>query len=1063
MIPSPPTGITIVAYNNRVEISWVKNPETDIKGYNVYNSTTSGGGLSGYVKINNTLIETYSEVRKEVYDTQEVIEESGNTRTTSKVELFEEVYIFRYAHENLTEKKKQYYIITAVNNTGEESVPSIEVETTPLSIPTEIVEIPTRTQNDISLDYITEILERDDKLDVKPGSVIRQLHVDPNSREMSWAFIRESFAMRSQSFLTLRALDDQDGDGISDPVEDSTYKQQLKQAYFFENDSDVQELIDDSFESLAANYGKIRQAATKSSTKVVFFASTSPTTDVTVPLGEEISTVPTETQAAIKFKTLSSGTMEVDQIDSYYNPVTQRYELTIPIEAVEPGAIGNVNANTIINTNIAGLSVTNPESAFGGEDEESNADLADRAQLSFVGLDVGTVYGYKRTCTEIPGVRDVMVIDAGHSLMQRDYDEVRKKHVFGKVDIYIRGGENTQTEDKVGFLYKQSVNESFSIDDPDDMIISTSNSSVSTSTPIYIATSIRNVSKGKDYDLLGNWMISKNGNDLQKRTQVNLDLTTGEISLAEQLDPGDVIMANYQYKSTISGEIVIDPANGGEVNFSLDHFPIVKRSYEIIKNGLVLVDNIDYYLNLTNGFLQLSSGLSTGDVVTANYQYVITISNESVISSASGGEISATLANQNILESILIGLDGVSLDLEEHNEINSSIGMLVTDLINVTYRYRDSEPILLLTQPAEEIISIIGSISGSLESGVNYELNKIDDILLEGNSSKAQRTVKITYANGIPIGDLVNSSENIVLVNNEYKELSQYGIDTETVIVRKGSTTYLRNSDYLIMPEGEGKKVQLARSRTSTIPNGEEIEVVYDFGEILTITYEANPLVNIAQNAVDVSRHVTADVLVKQVLETEVDLDISVVLETGSDSLKVSSDIRTAVSNEFNKLKLGMGIAQSDVIRAIEEVDNVKSVVVPLTKMTKSDGTQVNREVIASTFEIYQTNTVVSYTTGLNALLNKTLGHLAGDGFYAIFEDDRPLTLVSSPNDVDSAAGQGFISSDGEIIISTLESDPPTLHTYTVSYVVHGETGAKDISVTSLEFLSVGEIIITTA
>jgi uncharacterized phage protein gp47/JayE len=822
-------------------------------------------------------------------------------------------------------------------------------------------------------------------------------------------------------------------------------------------------MIDDAFDSLSSNYGKIRQSATKSSTKVTFYANTAPTTDVTIPLGEQISTTSTETQVAISFSTLSSGVMQVSQIESFYNSITQRYEITIPVEAVTAGAIGNVNVNTIINTNISGLSVINTQSAFGGVDEESNADLSDRSQLAFVGLDVGTVYGYKRTCTEIPGVRDVMVIDAGNPLMQRDYDEVRKKHVYGKVDIYIRGGENTQAEDKVGFLYKQSINEKFNIVDPVDMTITSTNIAVTVTTPIYKVSSIRNVSKGKDYDIIGNWEISKNGTNLQKRTQVTLNMSTGEISFASQLDPGDVIMANYQYKAIVTNESIIDPANGGEVNFSLDYFPIVKRSYIIKKNGIALTETIDYILNITNGFLQLTSALVTGDVLTADYEHIMTVINESVITSATGGEITANLVNGNILESLLIGLDGVSLDLEQHNTTNQSIGMGITDLINVTYRYRDSDPILLLIQPADKILSIIGSISGQLEADVNYEFNKIDDILLEGNSSKAQRTVQIKYANGIPVGDLITSSENIVLVNNEYKELSQYGIDMETIIVRQGATTYLRNSDYLILAEGDGKKVRLARSRNSTIPNGVEIEVVYDYGEILTITYESNPLVQIAQDKVNVSRHVTADVLVKQVLETKIDLDISVVLETGTDTLTATSDIRTSLSNEFNKLKLGQGLAQSDIIRAIEEVNNVKSVVVPLTKMVKSDSTQINRETISSTFSIYQSNVVASYTSGPGALLNQTLGHLAADGFYAIFEEDRPLILVSSPNDVDEAAGQGYIGSNGEIIISTISNDPPTLHRYTVCYAVNGETGAKDIDITSLEFLLMGEVIITTA
>jgi hypothetical protein len=90
------------------------------------------------------------------------------------------------------------------------------------------------------------------------------------------------------------------------------------------------------------------------------------------------------------------------------------------------------------------------------------------------------------------------------------------------------------------------------------------------------------------------------------------------------------------------------------------------------------------------------------------------------------------------------------------------------------------------------------------------------------------------------------------------------------------------------------------------------------------------------------------------------------------------------------------------------------------------------------------------------------LGNSAADGFYGIFEDDRPLTLITSKDEVDSAAGQGYIGSDGEIVISTISSDSPTLHTYTVSYIVNGETGSGDIDITSLEFLSLGEVVITT-
>lgn len=1061
MYPTPPTGIYVVAYNNKVEIFWVKNPEADVKGYNVYNSTTSGGGLSGYAKLNNSLIETYNEVKTEVLSSSQSVRIVGTIRTTVIEEQINQNYLFKFTHENITEKVKQYYIVTAVNTLGEESVLSIEVEATPLVIPTEIFETTTRTQNDISLDYITELLERDPLLDVKPGSVIRQLHVDPNSREMSLAYIREDFALKSQSFLTLRALDDSDNDGISDEVSSSEYKTKLKQAFFLTSDSDVQELINDAFDALSSNYGVIRSGKKKATTSVVFYTAIAPTSDINIQLSEVVSTVSTETQSAIQFITLSSSILEVARIDEFYNPVTRRYEITVPVEAVLGGSQGNVNAGTIINCNVTGVSVTNNESAFGGEDEESNFDLADRAQLAFVGLDVGMENGYKRTCAAITNVRDVKVVVAGDNLMQRDYDELRKKHTFGKVDIYIRGGELVQTEEQVGFLYKQVVNEKFSVLDPIEMTIKTSNSLVSLEKPIYEVTKIRNVSCGKDYDLSGNWMIKKNNVYLSKE-EVSVNLDSGAIIFVNELEVGDNITADYQYKTSVTDEVVIASAVGGEADFSLDNTNIVNGSYVIYKNEEVIVEGVDFFLNKINGALHLyGSGLLIGDSILATYEYIKTISNEAVII-ASGGETTANLANINILESFFIEQNGLNIDLEQNNYINTNIGMNLTDVINVIYRYRDSNDIVLSYQPVDSILSIVGSVSGVLTNDVNYTFNKIDDVLLEGNSCKAKRSVSIKYANGIPVSNLTNGFEQMILVNNEYRELDKYGIDTESIIVKQGTKTYLRNNDYLVKIETDGKKVQIARSKTSTISNGSEVDISYNFGEVLTITYQTNPLIKTTQDVVTSTRHVTADVLVKYVLETFVDLSVSVVMKSNASSLQVSSDIRTSLSNEFNKLKLGEGIAQSDIIRAIENVSNVKSVVVPLTKMVKADGTQINREQINSTLNFNSFVNVYSYTTGTNALLHKTLGSNSNDGFYAIFEDDLPLNLVNNKNEVANAKGQGFISYDGEIVISTLNNDLPSIHKYTVSYVINGETGSSDIDASSLEFLSLGEVVIIT-
>lgn len=1057
MIPSAPTGLSVIVYNNKIQVKWIKNLETNIVGYNIYNSTTSGGGVSNYAILNNSLIEDYSEVKTEVISSQQTVTEIGGTRTTTTVDTVAEVYIYAYTHENLSVQQEEYYVVTAVNDLGEESGYSIEVSGTPLIIPTEVYTLPIRSRTNISLDYISTLLERQPLLDVKPSSVTRQLHIDPNSREFYYSYVRIDFASRAQSFLTLRNLDDANNDGVSDPVTDSQYKLLLKEAYFFQNDEDVQNLIDSKFDERAANNGVFRKAAASAKVELTFYTFERPTKDMIVNQNEIVSTVPTETEPAISFITLSSNTLYVSRVDDYYNPIEQRYELKLLANGVIPGSAGNVNSGTIINTAVAGFKVTNMTAGYSGIDKESNSDLADRADLAIVGLDVGTINGYKKTTSGVFGVSGVEVAGAGDPLMQRDYDEIRKKHIFGKVDIYIRGGTPVEYKDYVGFLFKQNIDEDFDIIDNTNLVIRSANT---TAIPIYTVSQIRNATRSASYDILGNWRIFKNTFELSKGIEVSLDLTTSLITFENPLIFGDVITATYDYKTAITGEVVVDPAGGGEVSFVLTSFPIVKYSHTIYKNDVALVYGVDYSLNLSNGSLTLSQGLDPGDKVTADYQYITSVLNEIVLSSATGGEVNLNLANTNVLESLIINTDGITLEIEKTNYANNNIGMGVSDIVRVTYRYRQSDPILLLNQPAESVTSIIGSISGTLQPDVNYTFDKIDDIQLEGNSVKSVRSIQILYNNGIPTGDVLSNTEQLTLVNNEYTLVSQKSADPDTVLVKMGATIYQLNYDYLVRREEDGINLSIARTVSSSIPNGAEVTVDYKYGELLTITYNVNPLIKEVQDKIEANRCATADVLVKEVLETKIDFQLSVIVPAGADNTIIANDIRTAISNEIVKHQIGEGISQSDIIRIIEGVSQVRSVIVPLTKMVKANGTQINREPLNCVFSSYQSNVVPSYTSGIGALLQKTLGNTAGDGFYGIFEDERPLTIISSGSDVDNVAGQGYISSDGEIIISTSDSASPTTHKYSVSYVVNGESGAKDIEISNLEYISTGDIVI---
>ncbi|MGD1041573.1 MAG: cellulase family glycosylhydrolase [Sedimentisphaerales bacterium] len=91
--PSAPTGLSAAAGNHTVSLDWNNNGESDLAGYNVYRSTTSG---SGYVKLNGSLL------------------------TSSD-----------YNDSNVSNGTTYYYVVTAVDTGTLESGYSNEVSATP--------------------------------------------------------------------------------------------------------------------------------------------------------------------------------------------------------------------------------------------------------------------------------------------------------------------------------------------------------------------------------------------------------------------------------------------------------------------------------------------------------------------------------------------------------------------------------------------------------------------------------------------------------------------------------------------------------------------------------------------------------------------------------------------------------------------------------------------------------------------------------------------------------------------------------------------------------------------
>ena len=361
---------------------------------------------------------------------------------------------------------------------------------------------PERTQREIRLDYLADLSERDPTLDLKPGSVVSDIHIGPPSVELERAFILLDFVSRSQAFVSLLDIDYNEVRQLD--VSESDYKQRLRDAFEM-TDIEVQTMIDQAYDRLAANFNVFRKSSEPAVGEITFFSNTQPTTDLTAEAGTII--FPDETtqfgsNTSVSFRTVARATIPAISADSFFNPLTARWEVTVGIEAVTLGSIGNISANRLtVQSGSDFDGVVNYEPTSFGQDEEDNKTLSERASLAFVSVDVGTAAGYQRVISEEATVRKSSVIPAGDPLMYRDWDPFVQRHIGGKVDIYVRGESLVTTTDTVAVNYPQITTQNVSVSDPGNFTFKVTDSNVVSTAPIFEIVSAVNVTRGQPYFL----------------------------------------------------------------------------------------------------------------------------------------------------------------------------------------------------------------------------------------------------------------------------------------------------------------------------------------------------------------------------------------------------------------------------------------------------------------------------------------------------------------------------------------------------------------------------------
>ena len=564
-----PTNITVEQQDAVVQISVEEVSEEGFQGFNLYASKYEGGGDSGYQRVNLELItefeitterETVStlEVEADVlvdanddpvsdpmyyrftgqqedgdeailqsdFDERVELPETARTlKTTITLESSRDVSSFYFAHNRLngpTSDPKTisigefaatpsdtllYYVVTAVyfdesRNLEFESAYSQEVAGHPLRVTATIGSLPIVSRQRIVKKFVSSVFRSNPQIKVEPGSTLRDSVIDPFSSEAERMRFIIDFFQRASAPATLLAVDDPSGTSTSISVASSAYKLALKSAFFLSSNSDVQSLIDSCCDSLASKYGKYRRSGKYARGEVTFYTSSRPSRTLQIPLGTLVS------GGSQSFRTTRSASIALSELASRYNPITGRYQITVPVQASTAGSTGNVGKGQIRTVGISGLSVINAARMFGGDDEESNQTLMERTQRALASVDSGTKQGYINTAADVPGVLQAKVVGAGDALMQRDMDG-SGAHRGGKVDVWVQGENLAAVTDTFAFSFEIAQDVQFEVlGSPSNYYFRANDNNLSSDNPIIemldypdAGYELRNATTGETFDL----------------------------------------------------------------------------------------------------------------------------------------------------------------------------------------------------------------------------------------------------------------------------------------------------------------------------------------------------------------------------------------------------------------------------------------------------------------------------------------------------------------------------------------------------------------------------------
>jgi len=232
----------------------------------------------------------------------------------------------------------------------------------------------------------------------------------------------------------------------------------------------IAEATGTSLDRLASNFGLTRDPG-RSAVGELTLVLTDSVASVDITVNDGVTVTTDERTGTIEFAII--GTHVFRPIDKDFfaaeavrlkdalqlgNITNANYVVTVPIQALRAGSIGNVGSYAVIRGNVPGVrAVVNLSPTVGGADVESDASLRRRISLILSGTSSGTVEGLMSIALANPAVTDATVIRPGDPLMTRDGSEfdsqgnLIKAGTGRSVDLYVKGNLPTTNTETFGF------------------------------------------------------------------------------------------------------------------------------------------------------------------------------------------------------------------------------------------------------------------------------------------------------------------------------------------------------------------------------------------------------------------------------------------------------------------------------------------------------------------------------------------------------------------------------------------------------------------------------------